>query len=371
MKAHVLFILALIPASSAVDSLGCFSKIPSSFVSKGTYTWQTSSYCSSECSSYKYFALSGGNECYCGDDKPTSSTSSSSCNVNCVGYPQEKCGGDGAYTVYGTDDSDDSDSSSSSSAASSSTASSSSAESSSTSVSSSTASSSTISSSSSSSSNNAQTTVTQSSSTQSSSSTAASSSTTSESSSSSEAAATTSSSSSTEQSSTTSENSSTSSPSMTAQVLTSTVSQDGSKETSVIYVTQSTPIASASASASASSGSSNSKSSSNKGAIIGGAVGGAVGASMIIGLIFFLIFRKRGDNADDTAVDDLAYEEALKSNRDPFASPDDDMYSSDNSNSGSGRIMLGRRRLSDGSLADAADYYKKVLKVANPDDDKN
>jgi cell wall integrity and stress response component len=32
-------------------------------------------------------------------------------------------------------------------------------------------------------------------------------------------------------------------------------------------------------------------------------------------------------------------------------------------------VMLGRRRISEGSLADEADYSRKILRVANPDDD--
>ncbi|KAG7745772.1 hypothetical protein KL912_004925 [Ogataea haglerorum] len=304
----------------------------------GTYTWQSSSHCSSECSSYKYIALTNGNECHCGDDQPLSSDSSNSCDTACDGYPSEMCGGSNAYTVYGLSD-DDTYDDSSSLAASSSTGSSGTSFSTS-----SLASPSSVSSSSSS--TIAQTTQ-----------------------SSSSSSSTQESTSSTETPTTSSQSSSSSTPpTATAAVLTSTVSEEGSKQTTVVYITQSTSLASASATAD-SSPRSGSKSS-NKGAIIGGAVGGAVGASILIGLVFFLVFRRRHNSGDDTAVDDLAYEEALKSNRDPFASAEDDLYSSDNG-SGSGRIMLGRRRLSDGSLADAADYYKKVLKVANPDDDKN
>nr|KAG7880461.1 hypothetical protein KL937_002023 [Ogataea polymorpha]KAG7889257.1 hypothetical protein KL936_002831 [Ogataea polymorpha]KAG7894708.1 hypothetical protein KL908_002080 [Ogataea polymorpha]KAG7899698.1 hypothetical protein KL935_003239 [Ogataea polymorpha]KAG7906538.1 hypothetical protein KL907_002178 [Ogataea polymorpha] len=302
----------------------------------------SSFHCSSECSSYKYIALTNGNECYCGDDEPSSSDSSNSCDTSCDGYPSEKCGGSDAYTVYGLSDNDAYDNWSSSGVSSSTGWSSVSSSTLSPSSSSSIPSSSSLS--------TAQTTQTSSSS-----------SSTQESTSSTQTP--------TETPTTSSQSSSSStSPTVTATVLTSTVSKEGSKQTTVVYITQSTSLSSASASADSSSRS-DSKSS-NKGAIIGGAVGGAVGASILIGGIFFLIFRRRRDSGDDMAVDDLAYEEALKSNRDPFASAEDDLYSSDNG-SGSGRIMLGRRRLSDGSLADAADYYKKVLKVANPDDDKN
>lgn len=89
---------------------------------------------------------------------------------------------------------------------------------------------------------------------------------------------------------------------------------------------------------------------------------------VVIVLALIFVFRRRifhtysGDN-ESILADDLAYEEALKSNRfssNPFTSEDD--KEADN-------IMLGRRRLSDGSLAEDNDYGMKVLRVANPDDD--
>ena len=105
----------------------------------------------------------------------------------------------------------------------------------------------------------------------------------------------------------------------------------------------------------------------NKGAIIGGVVGGILGFLVILAALLFLlrrqIFSRHSDDDESIMADDIAYEEALKSNADgsnPFASSED--HEAD-------KIMLGRRRLSDGSLADAADYGKKILRVANPDDD--
>lgn len=89
-------------------------------------------------------------------------------------------------------------------------------------------------------------------------------------------------------------------------------------------------------------------------------------ALILIGLLIFFCIRRRrddeyeGDNSSEMMVDDVAYEEALRSSKNPFA--DQDSYANPNS------VMLGRRRLSDGSLADAADYNHKVLRVANPDD---
>lgn len=131
--------------------------------------------------------------------------------------------------------------------------------------------------------------------------------------------------------------------------------------TSVVYVTQSP---------SASENSANSKSASvNKGSIIGGVVGGVLGFLVILAALLFLlrrqIFSRYADDDESIIADDIAYEEALKSNADgsnPFASDEDNEAD---------KIMLGRRRLSDGSLADATDYAKKVLRVANPDDEQS
>ena len=101
--------------------------------------------------------------------------------------------------------------------------------------------------------------------------------------------------------------------------------------------------------------------------MIGGVVGGVLGFLVLLVAILFLlrrrIFSKFYDDHEGVAMvaDDVAYEEALKSNSDnPFSSEDDKEAD---------KVLLGRRRLSDGSLADAADYGMKILRVANPDDD--
>lgn len=130
--------------------------------------------------------------------------------------------------------------------------------------------------------------------------------------------------------------------------------------TSFVYVTQSQASASPSGSGS-SSDNGKSSSSSSKGAIIGGVVGGVVGAIVIALALFFILRHRREEeyvDAESMVADDEAYEAALKSN--PFASTEDAEADS--------LMMLGRRRLSEGSLADTADYGLKVLRVANPDD---
>ena len=341
----------------ASTKLGCYSSIPSNFISQGEYTWQSSGHCTDLCSSYQYFALSN-NICYCGNsfnDNSSSKLSDSQCSIACNGFPQETCGGQGVYNIFAMADnvSTDNESSSSSSTESESTSESTSETSSETSTSSSTTSNTSTSSS---------TTTSTSSSTSSSTTSFTDSSSSTESPSPSPT---------TDNTTTTSSTSSTSSPTTTTPPTTSVieavhtsqmivVENSSQTVTSVVYITHtSTPT---------STSTSNGKSSSsvNKGAIIGGVVGGVLGFLTLLFAILFLLRHKifskfnNNDNDDSESIlaDDIAYEEALKSN--PFSSEDDKEAD---------KILLGRRRLSDGSLADTNDYGMKVLRVANPDDD--
>ncbi|CDK28855.1 unnamed protein product [Kuraishia capsulata CBS 1993] len=320
----VLVVLLAARVNGAYTLLGCYDSLPSSYDNKGTAIAQSSLKCYGSCSGYSYFATSDGDECYCGDTAPSGNTSDD-CTVSCYGYPGEMCGGSSAYSFYSMDDNDDNSSSSVSS-----TESSSSETSTKTSTASQTSSSSTSSSTSS--------TPTSSSSTDTSSGTPV---------------------------TTTSESTSSS---QNVSKITSTVSQStGGYRTSVIYITH---TASSSPSASTNSSSSKANKKSSNAAVIGGAVGGAVGGLAILGLVVFLCcFRRHrktaqsGFNSNDSSVvDDLAYEEALKVDN-PFA---DEFRMTDQRLN---PVMLDRRRMSEGSLADAADYSRKILRVANPDDE--
>ncbi|QOU18708.1 hypothetical protein BRETT_001776 [Brettanomyces bruxellensis] len=340
MSALIALTLAVIPSlvGATGDMVGCYSSVPSSWVDKGSYTWQSSDYCSSQCSGYDFYAMSG-NKCYCGSSQPSGSQSNS-CSTTCDGYPSDMCGGTNAYNVYAQEgvtvssaNSDDSGSSS----------------------------------------------------TEDSTSAAGTSSTAAASSSQTNAGATTSaagtssdSESSSETSSTNSDSANPTTSSKSSATVETTVLNSSTIVTSVVTVTSKTSSpkstdtsssssATSSATASSTPESKKSSSGSNTGAIAGGVVGGVVGLGLIAAGLFFFIWRKRrnddyesGDNTSNGIVDDVAYEEALKSSTNPFASEQDDTAN---------RVMLGRRRLSDGSLADAADYNRKVLRVANPDDD--
>lgn len=99
-----------VPAASATNSpkavqtLGCYTSLDSSFVDQGSYTYQTSGYCQILCTNQfkNVMATSQGSNCWCGDHIPaqTAETSNSTCNSPCNGYDQEDCGGDSTFTVY-------------------------------------------------------------------------------------------------------------------------------------------------------------------------------------------------------------------------------------------------------------------------------
>ncbi|PKY00748.1 WSC-domain-containing protein [Aspergillus campestris IBT 28561] len=47
-------------------------------------------------------AVSGGNECWCGDEVPSedSKVDKEKCNTKCDGWPESTCGGDGFWEVW-------------------------------------------------------------------------------------------------------------------------------------------------------------------------------------------------------------------------------------------------------------------------------
>ena len=105
MHSLVLASLALtLAAHVAADTLlGCFASLPSGFSLINTYQYQSSSYCSGQCKGYAYFALSSGSNCYCGNDNPAASESTSgTCDSPCTGYGQDMCGGESSFSVYST-----------------------------------------------------------------------------------------------------------------------------------------------------------------------------------------------------------------------------------------------------------------------------
>ena len=83
--------------SSSLQSMGLSSK--------GSYTWQSPSYCENQCSGSVFIALTEGGNCYCGsgvDILSVSKQSESNCDTSCFGWPADMCGsGNGDYmNVY-------------------------------------------------------------------------------------------------------------------------------------------------------------------------------------------------------------------------------------------------------------------------------
>ncbi|TID26167.1 hypothetical protein CANINC_002862 [Pichia inconspicua] len=339
---HLLAILLLLSPTVNADGqlLGCFSSVPDTFVLKSIYTWQSSKYCAGQCSGYDFFALTDGNACYCGSTFPLGGSDSNSCSQACVGFPSEQCGGADAFNILAQDGVDLAAAAASASA-NPDTTSGTTSSSTETGLQTTTNSTSSSSSSSSLSSSTTETTTTGN-------------------------LVTTPSSTTSTHSPTTLTTHTTNQPSPVTSLLTTVLENSSATVTSIVYVTQS-PVPSSLGSASPPD--SNSKSSDNKGAIIGGVVGGILGLLIVAVTVLFLLRRRifsgyYDSNGDDNMLaDDVAYEEAMKAHslENPFASEEDKEV--DN-------VLLGRRRLSDGSLADATDYGMKVLRVANPDDDE-
>lgn len=115
-------------ASMTPRYVGCFSS-KGNLVSNGTYPYQSPAYCVQVCSKQKktVIGMANGNECLCGDEVPSSDekVSRDKCDTNCAGWPVDKCGGEGTWSVYEYDLSSRGESSSSSSSLSSSSSSSS------------------------------------------------------------------------------------------------------------------------------------------------------------------------------------------------------------------------------------------------------
>lgn len=331
------------------SSGSCYSSLSGANF-KNTWKYQTSDYCKSLCSGASYIALKGGNECYCINDTPSGSqTDSSDCNKSCMGYGIDTCGGDNAYNVYKVNEDgsltpasfSSSPSSGGSSLASASSSSSPSSLSLSSFLSLSSLSLSSLS-------RPSQTSSLQSQS---------------------------------------SSDSKTTSASTSQTVSTKQVTLSSSLDGSVKYITTTASSSSSSPTSSSSSSKKHSKST-NVGAIVGGVVGGAAGGAVLGLLAFFFVKRRNHDDSDDEEeyLDKPAGMLRGSSSKSktkaqspldmPVTNPFTDPTEGNNNNkTNSGLvdprlnpIMMGRRRLSEGSLADEADYSRKILQVTNPDD---
>lgn len=329
-----LLILLLSYLVSADTLVGCYSSVDGT--EQGYYQYQTPSYCANECPDSPYVALKNGGTCYCLDSKPSSDlVSSSQCDVKCNGFGSEMCGGESTFSVYvgkgaASDDDDDDDNSDSSS----------STEPSSTSTTSSSSDSSSTSESSSSTTEKEKSSIT-------------------------------------------------SAPSSSSTDNVELVTQSSSNSEGLVIIRTVTKDAEPTNSSSNDSKDDEKKPSTNTGAIAGGVVGGVVGLIAIGLLVFFLIKRRRNEEDDDEEeyFDKSGLggsinrnygtgksKKSMKAGLDmpmtnPFTHPSDNTGATDNDlvDPRLNPVMLGRRRLSEGSLADETDYSRKILQVANPE----
>lgn len=95
-------ILLALSTAAAQTLQGCY-KIDSSLTSIGSYPYQSTGYCLTQCSGSRsaVFALTNGNECLCGNSLPAGGmVSESNCNQACAGYPSDNCGGSGYASVW-------------------------------------------------------------------------------------------------------------------------------------------------------------------------------------------------------------------------------------------------------------------------------
>lgn len=378
MKSFVstIVFLILLVGIRASDSIGCFSSV-SVAKDMGTYYVQSTGYCSGKCLDYAYYALKGSS-CYCLKLEPSSEVDSSKCDNTCDGWKQDMCGGSNVYNVYegtGTTGAGSTGDSLSGSA------------------------SSTLEPSSGSSSGSASATSSSSPSSAASDSSSSSVSETTESSSAAPSSLSMILSSTPETSTESDESSASASASSTVSASTTlTTSSDGKVASKTRSVTASATSSTSTSSANSRSGEdkdkSEKKSSTNVGAIAGGVVGGVVGGVLVFGLIFFcwrrhansddeddeeitldkpsVLSRANGSSKSKSKVNGLSLLDRPMSN--PFSDPLESSAAAAGGSNDQGLVdprlnpmMMGRRRLSDNSLADEADYSRKILQVANPD----
>ncbi|KAJ5086832.1 hypothetical protein NUU61_008139 [Penicillium alfredii] len=95
----------ILVARASMSLVGCFDS-DDGLTNKTTYTYQSSGWCFDACTKTNaaVFGLTGGSDCLCGDELPPDSAkvSKDKCNKACDGWPSDKCGGDGFYSVYKT-----------------------------------------------------------------------------------------------------------------------------------------------------------------------------------------------------------------------------------------------------------------------------
>ncbi|KAK6455819.1 uncharacterized protein RJT20DRAFT_50892 [Scheffersomyces xylosifermentans] len=97
---HSFILLAFAGITYAIDSIGCFSGLPTDAGEPIINLFQTPSLCSDQCEDSPYIALFG-QQCYCLSEVPTEGRlNAAACNTTCGGYPTLTCGGENSFEVY-------------------------------------------------------------------------------------------------------------------------------------------------------------------------------------------------------------------------------------------------------------------------------
>ncbi|KAK9464490.1 hypothetical protein V1512DRAFT_288215 [Lipomyces arxii] len=337
---RVILLGSLLSVASAASGIGCFAS-SGDLEFNDSYTWQSSSYCTSQCTDAgaSVLGLTLGGDCWCGNAIPDHEVDSSYCNTPCFGWNAEPCGGTGYFTVFltgvGTVENPEAltggDSSSASSSASSVSSAASSVQASTrrthTSFSAAASTSDSVSSTTSSSELTTSTTTTSSSTT----------------------------------------STSTSQADSTVYATTEATITLSASSTAVASPVQTSPVQTVSASDSNTS----TKSGIGGGAIAGIVIGVIVGLAAIGALAFFIIRHRRARDNDEGWVDYRGKRTAPSYNAPPLPQ---EKLSSNSVNSGRVAIVDQRlnpvmmdRRMSDGSVSDEQDYSRKILRVVNMD----
>ncbi|KAI1454369.1 hypothetical protein F4805DRAFT_324393 [Annulohypoxylon moriforme] len=94
-------------AAHSLTYVGCFSS-STNLVFNSRSPFQSVGLCLQNCNgaNMPILGVTNGTDCLCGTSAPPqdSSAAESSCNEPCGGYPQDKCGGEGFFSVHSIPD---------------------------------------------------------------------------------------------------------------------------------------------------------------------------------------------------------------------------------------------------------------------------
>ncbi|PYI19608.1 hypothetical protein BO99DRAFT_402597 [Aspergillus violaceofuscus CBS 115571] len=102
-SSNALSALALFLVSAQALEWGTYACMKSSgdMTKLGSSPYQSPGLCQSLCEKEKgYFLALQDEDCWCGSQPPAFGSMGGSCDTVCPGYPSDKCGGDGSYSVW-------------------------------------------------------------------------------------------------------------------------------------------------------------------------------------------------------------------------------------------------------------------------------